>query len=289
MYDAGERRTTAAAPRRRRLRLWCSRIAALLSLGAAGGAVVLLVMQARRPQAAVVHLPVPTQHARPRPLGQAHRRRRPTRRRLRATGRPVAEQIVRNFAAFRRPRSVADTVSPALIATRARLPYFCTGDPAFHPDRGELQCTFSTYARSVSQAPSRNIRLLAAMLQFDQSRRVVLPYGLGALWWLPADGWLCALASARTSPKDPTVLSTLRCEPATSVLAAPPLLASYGPDGYLVGAEPDQVVTVKVKHPSPLTQVFPMRDHVLVAASVGLGAVLVSSTADGVQYWQSLS
>ena len=170
--------------------------------------------------------------------------------------------IVGNFAAFRRPGSTADEV-PAALRTGLGNRACWRIDVA----QGGFQCIFGPNLTALMRqehilsqaAPSlggsvdaeRLIRLISAVLgdrQFDETRKLLLPNGLGAVWLTPAGRWLCASSMAGDSPVPAGVSSIVRCEPAIDAVQQPPLELARQERGYLFGLEPNRVVSVRIEH-----------------------------------------
>jgi hypothetical protein len=224
----------------------------------------------------------------------------------------VATEIVANFQAFRRARSSADAVPvrlrPQLIAgtcTTAAdsLPnaQAIEGQAAMEQvsclvgqpqSRAQTHQAISLPASAGHKAtararrahllpidkPTAAVKDVIQHLDYDQSRKLVLPAGRGTIWLIPAGGWLCDLArsSVITRPGN----AGFACEPVAAIVAKPPLWPGGSWNGVYFGVEPDSITRVEFARTGAPAQDVELHDHT-IAACVGTGGRLVQYSAKG--------
>lgn len=194
----------------------------------------------------------------------------------------VNARIVASFRAFRHPRTRAD-------ALPARLSSFgvCGGEgPGNYAwcDVNDSQ----PHGVPGQRADAANGWQLAIfgkvhVLQVADSRRVLLPDGLGAIWLIPSGRWLCAVLNG---PRWRPYFVRMRCGTIGLILRRPPLDFPgyfFGPaaHGIMMGAEPDEISSAVIAYPGG-AETAVLRGGAL-AACVGQGRYeLKQTTARGV-------
>jgi hypothetical protein len=197
-------------------------------------------------------------------------------------GHQVYSRIVASFRAFRRPRTEADAL-PASLSSFG----FCGGE-----GRGNYAwCDVDQPQQQGVPGPPADAadgwQLLiygqVHALQVADSRRVLLPDGLGAIWLIPSGRWLCAVLTGRRWRR---YTGLMRCGTIGLILRRPPLDFTgyfFGPTahGIMMAAEPDEVTSALIAYPGG-TETAVLRGGAL-AACVGQGRYkLKQTTARGV-------
>jgi hypothetical protein len=161
----------------------------------------------------------------------------------------VNSQIVASFRAFRRPRTAADAL-PATLSSFG----LCGGE-----GRGNYAwCNVNQPPEGVPDQPAdaaNGWKLViygqARALQVNDSRRIPLPDGLGAIWLIPSGRWLCAVLNGR---RWRPYYVRMECGTIGLILRRPPIdFPGYffggTAHGIMMAAEPDEVTSAVIAYP----------------------------------------
>lgn len=218
--------------------------------------------------------------------------------------RPVNPQITASFAAFRRPRTQADrlpahtTIETFNCSATARSSAVgrsaiqgvesndqigCFVDQRTQPAKvsSPANAEIRKLLQQQSKAEAKQMKTVGQVLshlQRGQSRRLLLPDGLGTIWLIPSGPWLCNLLSSPALLDFPGH-SMMTCEPIGEILTHPPLWSSGIWSGYFIAVEPDQITHVTLQFPGGSRATY-LRDGVL-GACVGLGPYNLAQTTTG--------
>ncbi len=194
----------------------------------------------------------------------------------------VNARIVASFRAFRHPRTRADAL-PASLSSLGVCGGEGPGNYAWcDVDHSQL------HGVPGQRADAGNGWQLAIfgkvhVLQVADSRRVLLPDGLGAIWLIPSGRWLCAVLNG---PRWRRYFVRMRCGTIGVILRRPPLDFPgyfFGPaaHGIMMAAEPDEISSAVIAYPGG-AETAVLRGGAL-AACVGQGRYeLEQTTAGGV-------